>query len=235
MRVKPDQMGSYGRIRKSKEKWSGSDWRDVASVRWLSHWVVVAACMHIISIRMVPIVIRLPQRMLTRRNSQKSQICGSPAMPATGEPSKPTDLTSQTPPCQQFQWLLCTWTQDPHPRQTTHCQRYRYMMIAEAGLCPGVKLDYTGSTFQKYPWQLHELENLSFTAEYFTQNVVLYIQSKKCQQMPCWKGEIFSMYFSLNMRSEVNHLCKWASGLMLICNYELLLLFIWPIIQHCGT
>jgi hypothetical protein len=48
-------------------------------------------------------------------------------------------------------------------------------MLVEAGLCPGVKLEYPGSTFQKYPWQLHDFENLSFIPEYFAPHGVLYI------------------------------------------------------------
>jgi hypothetical protein len=43
---------------------------------------------------------------------------------------------------------------------------------------------------------------------------VLYIQSKKCQRMPRWKGETCSTCLSLNTSSEVNRLCKRASGLM---------------------
>jgi hypothetical protein len=106
-----------------------------------------------------------------------------PAMPATGKPSKPTDLTPQTPPRQQIPVAASHPNPEPSPEPDNSLPQI-YMMLAEAGLCPGVKLNYTGSTFRKYPWQLHELENLSFTAEYFAPNGVLYIQSKKCQRMP---------------------------------------------------
>jgi hypothetical protein len=89
-----------------------------------------------------------------------------------------------------------------------------FMLLCAAGLCPGVLLDYSGSTFRKYPWQLHELENLSFTPEYFASHGGLYICSKKCHCMPRRQGETCSEFLSLNTSVELNRLRGRATGPM---------------------
>ena len=89
-----------------------------------------------------------------------------------------------------------------------------FMLLCAAGLCPGVQLDYSGSTFRKYPWQLHEFENLSFTPEYFASHGGLYIRSKKCHRMPRRKGETCSECLSLNTSAELNRLRGRATGPM---------------------
>ena len=74
-----------------------------------------------------------------------------------------------------------------------------FMLLCAAGLCPSVQLDYSGSTFCKYPWQLHKFDNLSFTLEYFASHGNLYIHSKKCHHMPHHKGETCSECLSINL------------------------------------
>jgi hypothetical protein len=87
-----------------------------------------------------------------------------------------------------------------------------FMLLCAAGLCPGVRLDYSGSTFCKYPWQIHEFENLSFTPEYFASHGGLYIRSKKCHCMPRRQGETCSECLSLNTSAELNRLRGRATG-----------------------
>jgi hypothetical protein len=89
-----------------------------------------------------------------------------------------------------------------------------FTLLLEARLCPGVELDYSGSTFRRYPWQLHEFENLSFLPEYFGSHGNLYIRSKKCHQMPRRQGEACSECLSLNTSAEINRLRARATGVM---------------------
>ena len=116
-----------------------------------------------------------------------------PVMPTIGEPRVPTYLTPQTPICQQIPVAASHSNPGSSSVPYNSLPQIYNMMLMQAGLCPGIKLDYTGSTFWKYPWQLHELENLSFTTEYFSPNGVLYIWTKKCQWMPHKKGGTCSM------------------------------------------
>ena len=88
------------------------------------------------------------------------------------------------------------------------------MLLCAAGLCPSVQLDYSGSTFHKYPQQLHKFENLSFTPEYFASHGGLYIRSKKCHHMPRRQGETCSECLSLNTSAELNRLRGRATGPM---------------------
>lgn len=52
--------------------------------------------------------------------------------------------------------------------------------LTDAGLCPGVQLDFPGSPFCKYPWQLHSFENLSYVIEHLGLSGELFARSKKC-------------------------------------------------------
>jgi hypothetical protein len=107
---------------------------------------------------------------------------------------------------------IATDTASTTPESCSTSQMVTISALVEAGLCPGIQLDFPTPAFRKYPWQLHSFRNMSYSIEYLGQSGELYVRSKKCHRMPRHKGNPCTECSSLNTSANVERMRKRASG-----------------------
>ncbi len=85
-------------------------------------------------------------------------------------------------------------------------------LYIQAGLCPGVVLDFPGPVLTLYPHHLHEFVNLGYSLEYWTPNgESLLVRSLQCHRVPRSHGHPCSECTSINTSSAVEKLRQRAT------------------------
>ncbi len=80
-------------------------------------------------------------------------------------------------------------------------------LYVDAGLCPGVVLDFPGPVLTYYPLHLHNFIELGFSPQYWTQNCEhLIVRSAHCHRVPRSNGHPCSECASLNTSTAIQKL-----------------------------